>query len=125
MLVRGCVQREYIFGGTMSESVHSAGAAMARALSKDSAFASLRFDGVVPAEAAKLQAALAQRGVSLEIINMVGGGDIDQAVIDGIEHCDTFIVFGSEKYGENTGNAVRATRHFSHRYSSAAARVMC
>ena len=75
-----------------------------RASCKDSAFASLRFDGVVPLEAAQLAAGMAQRGASLEIINMVGGGDIDAAVIDGIEHCDTFIVFGSQKYGEDTGN---------------------
>ena len=35
---------------------------------------------------------------------MKGGGDIDAAVIAGIERCDTFIVFGSAKYGEDTGN---------------------
>eukprot|EP01043_Picozoa_sp_COSAG02_P069170 COSAG02_NODE_11750_length_1662_cov_1.015355_1_plen_460_part_10 len=70
-----------------------------------SAFASLRFDGVVPKQAQKLQAALeADYGVSLEIINMVGGGDIDAAVQSGIKHCDTFVIFGSAKYGENTGN---------------------
>ena len=69
------------------------------------AFASLRFDGVVPLEAEKLRAALAPMGVSLQIINMKGGGDIDAAVIAGIEHCETFIVFGTAKYGEDTGNA--------------------
>ena len=26
-------------------------------------------------------------------------------MIDGIEHCDTFIVFGSRTYGEDTGNS--------------------
>ena len=26
-------------------------------------------------------------------------------MIDGIEHCDTFIVFGSKAYGEDTGNS--------------------
>ena len=72
---------------------------------KVSVFASLRFDGVVPLEAEKLRAALAPMGVSLEIINMKGGGDIDAAVIAGIEHCDTFVAFGSAKYGEDTGNA--------------------
>ena len=69
-----------------------------------SAFASLRFDGIVPHEAALVAAGMEQRGASLEIINMVGGGDIDRAVIDGIEHCGTFIVFGTLKYGEDTGN---------------------
>ena len=34
------------------------------------------------------------------------GGDIDESVIAGIEYCDTFVVFGSKKYGENTGNQV-------------------
>ena len=26
-------------------------------------------------------------------------------MIDGIEHCDTFIIFGSKAYGEDTGNS--------------------
>ena len=26
-------------------------------------------------------------------------------MIDGIEHCETFIVFGSQSYGEDTGNS--------------------
>ena len=26
-------------------------------------------------------------------------------MIDGIEHCDTFIIFGSRAYGEDTGNS--------------------
>ena len=72
--------------------------------SRRSAFASLRFDGVVPVAAEELQAALEQRRVAMQIINMKAGGDIDAAVFEGIEHCDTFIVFGSMKYGENTGN---------------------
>ena len=59
----------------------------------------------MPLEAEKLRALLEGRGVSLEIINMEAGGDIDAAVIGGIEHCETFIVFGTMKYGENTGNA--------------------
>ena len=86
--------------------VHSAGkAARGRAPPERSAFASLRFDDVVPVEAGKLQTVLGKdHDVSLEIINMKGGGDIDQAVIDGIEHCSTFIVFGSKHYGQDTGN---------------------
>ena len=55
--------------------------------------------------ATELQGALAARGVELCIINMAGGGDIDRAVIDNIEACDTFLVFGSAKYGEDTGNS--------------------
>ena len=86
-----------------------------RAASKLSAFGSLRFDGIVPLEAAKVGAGMAERGASLEIINMVGGGDIDAAVIDGIEHCDTFIVFGSMKYGEDTGNA--ACTYYESKYA--------
>eukprot|EP01043_Picozoa_sp_COSAG02_P015626 COSAG02_NODE_670_length_18676_cov_29.852029_1_plen_399_part_10 len=68
------------------------------------AFASLRFDDVVPAEAEKLRVVLEARGVSLQIVNMKGGGDIDAAVQHGIKSCDTFIIFGTAKYGENTGN---------------------
>ena len=26
-------------------------------------------------------------------------------MIEGIEHCDTFIIFGSRAYGEDTGNS--------------------
>ena len=71
------------------------------------AFGSMRFDGVVPLAAAELQNALAQRNppAHLEIINMVGGGDIDHAVQQGIIECSTFIVLGSAKYGEQTDNA--------------------
>jgi hypothetical protein len=104
--------------GLRSDALHSADAPLKRvprAASKLSAFASLRFDGIVPLEAAKLAAGMAKRGASLEIINMVGGGDIDAAVIDGIEHCDTFIVFGSMKYGEDTGNA--ACTYYESKYA--------
>jgi hypothetical protein len=104
--------------GLRSDALHSADAPLKRvprAASKLSAFASLRFDGIVPLEAAKLAAGMAKRGASLEIINMVGGGDIDAAVINGIEHCDTFIVFGSMKYGEDTGNA--ACTYYESKYA--------
>ena len=89
-----------------SQTVHSAGSRSKRASPPErSAFASLRFDDAVPSAASELQAALAERfDVSLEIVNMKGGGDIDQAVIDGIEHCSTFVVFGSKHYGQDTGN---------------------
>jgi hypothetical protein len=79
------------------------------------AFASLRFDGVVPLEAEKLRVLLKGRGVSLEIINMKAGGDIEAAVIRGIEHCDTFIVFGSATYGEDTGN--QACTYYESKYA--------
>eukprot|EP01047_Picozoa_sp_COSAG01_P030191 COSAG01_NODE_2097_length_8434_cov_116.410678_3_plen_1492_part_00 len=69
------------------------------------AFGSMRFDGVVPAHAEQLQAAMRGEGAELEIVNMAGGGDIDRAVQDGILAADAFVVFGSAKYGEDTGNA--------------------
>ena len=58
-----------------------------------------------------LRVALEQRGADGKIINMTAGGDIDTEVFQWIEHCDTFVVFGSRKYGEDTGNQVR-TRVF-------------
>jgi hypothetical protein len=70
------------------------------------AFCSLRFGpehGVVPM-AEQLRSSLAPHGATLNMVDMVGGGDIDLAVQTGIEQCDTFIVFGSAKYGEDTGN---------------------
>jgi hypothetical protein len=74
--------------------------------SAERAFCSMRFGdnhGVVPM-ATSLQGEMETFGKTLEIINMVGGGDIDLAVQEGIMRCDTFIVFGSAKYGEDTGN---------------------
>ena len=105
--------------------VHSAGSPGAahadgpvpRPSQKLSVFASLRFDGVVPLEAEKLRAALAPMGVSLEIINMKGGGDIDTTVFKTIEHCDTFVVFGSAKYGEDTGNQACTFFEYKHAFS--------
>ena len=93
------------------DKVHSAGGADARSperryTSAERIFGSMRFGdehGVVPM-ATQLGAALEERGAQLTIVNMAGGGDIDRAVIDGIESCDTFLVFGSAKYGEDTGN---------------------
>ena len=41
-----------------------------RAPSAVSAFGSMRFDGVVPPAAEELQIAMAERGASLEIVNM-------------------------------------------------------
>eukprot|EP01047_Picozoa_sp_COSAG01_P077265 COSAG01_NODE_13854_length_1526_cov_5.946741_1_plen_317_part_01 len=69
-------------------------------------FFSLRFGAehrVVPM-AKELQGALTQRGAPPKIIDMMAGGDIDAAVQRGIEASDTFVIFGSAKYGENTGN---------------------
>ena len=69
------------------------------------AFCSLRFDGIVNRAAEELQAKMLTHGVYLNIVNMVGGDDIDDAVQMGILDCDNFIVFGSAHYGENTGNS--------------------
>eukprot|EP01043_Picozoa_sp_COSAG02_P066330 COSAG02_NODE_10288_length_1977_cov_1.615016_2_plen_297_part_00 len=86
-----------------------------RVPSETSAFGSMRFDGIVPEAAKLLQRALAERGVSLEIIDMMGGGDIDREVFSGIEQCSTFIVFGSERYGEDTGNS--ACTHYEYKHA--------
>jgi hypothetical protein len=104
------------------EGVHSAGsspvgsAGMARTksgrpqrnfgrLSQRSGFVSCRFDGVVPKHVAELQAAMEPRDVTMKMVNMTAGGDIDAEVFEWIEHCDFFIIMGSEEYGENTGNS--------------------
>ena len=72
--------------------------------------------GVVPM-ATELGVALEARGVKLSIVNMMGGGDIDQAVINGIEACDTFLVFGSAKYGEDTGNQACTYYEYKHAFA--------
>ena len=61
--------------------------------------------------------ALAERGVSLEIIDMMGGGDIDREVFSGIEQCSTFIVFGSARYGEDTGNSACTYYEYKHAFA--------
>ena len=69
-------------------------------------FFSLRFGeehGVV-SMARELQAALDSEGVGAVIIDMKAGGDIDTAVFSAIEYADTFVVFGSKHYGQDTGN---------------------
>jgi hypothetical protein len=69
------------------------------------AFGSLRVDGEVPVQAKQLQDAMRAEGAGLNLIDMTAGGDIDLAMQEGILAADTFIVFGSAKYGEDTGNA--------------------
>ena len=66
-------------------------------------FGSMRFP--VPDEARVLCAALRAAGVHLKIVDMKAGQDIDREVYSWIEHCDTFFVFGSKSYGEDTGNS--------------------
>ena len=69
-------------------------------------FASMRFrNGRVLREATFLQRELQNRGYKLCIIDMRSGEDIDEKVFSTIEHCDTFLVFGTHDYGENTGNS--------------------
>ena len=81
-------------------------------------FGSMRFGaehGVQPM-AEQLQGAMAARGVELCIINMMGGGDIDTAVFQTIESCDTFMVFGSARYGEDTGNQACTFYEYKHAF---------
>ena len=67
--------------------------------------------------AEQLRAALEQRGFAAKIINMQAGGDIDTAVFQWIEHCETFVVFGSAKYGEDTGNQACTCYEYKHAFA--------
>ena len=90
-----------------------------RADPRASAFGSLRFGeehGVIQM-ARELQHAMADRGCELNIINMRAGGNINKAVFSSIEYCDTFIVFGSAKYGEDTGNQACTYYEYEHAFS--------
>eukprot|EP01047_Picozoa_sp_COSAG01_P046686 COSAG01_NODE_4404_length_5060_cov_11.077202_2_plen_1099_part_01 len=71
-------------------------------------FGSMRFP--VPPEAMLLQAALKQLGVTLTIIAMRAGQDISKEVFAAIEHAETFLVFGTHHYGEDTGNPASSCR---------------
>jgi hypothetical protein len=82
-------------------------------------FFSLRFGpehGVVQMAEA-LRAALATHGVTAIIINMTAGGDINREVFQWIEHCETFVVFGSARYGEDTGNQACTYFEYQHAFS--------
>eukprot|EP01045_Picozoa_sp_COSAG04_P015986 COSAG04_NODE_1303_length_7305_cov_10.223980_2_plen_306_part_00 len=68
------------------------------------AFFSLRFDDTIPPMAKQLQAALKPMGVEGKIIDIDAGVDIDTEVFSQIEACNTFVVFGSKHYGQDTGN---------------------
>ena len=64
---------------------HTAGTLQAlpadgRASSAASAFASMRFDGQIPPAAEELQRAMAERGASLEIVNMCASLPLSLAV---------------------------------------------
>jgi hypothetical protein len=48
------------------------------------------------------------------MVNMAAGGDIDTEVFRGIEGCGTFLVFGSAKYGEDTGNTACTYYEYKH-----------
>jgi hypothetical protein len=70
--------------------------------------------GILP-EALALRAELAKHGAHLMIIDMSAGGDIDTNVFAAIEACDTFVVFGTAGYGEDTGN--QASTFYESKYA--------
>ena len=72
--------------------------------------------GVVPM-AKQLQRALSAHGIKLHIIDMMAGGNINKAVFSAIESSDTFIVFGSAQYGEDTGNQACTYYEYEHAFS--------
>eukprot|EP01043_Picozoa_sp_COSAG02_P002431 COSAG02_NODE_56_length_43700_cov_33.650765_2_plen_1893_part_00 len=82
-------------------------------------FFSLRFGaehGVVPMAEA-LREAMAEHGVAAQIVNMEAGGDIDLEVFSSIERCESFLVFGSAKYGEDTGNQACTYNEYKHAHA--------
>eukprot|EP01043_Picozoa_sp_COSAG02_P059101 COSAG02_NODE_7468_length_2998_cov_6.109003_1_plen_804_part_10 len=109
-----------------ADGLHSAGElrmestlAAANAAEGSGAFFSLRFGaehGVLPM-AEQLLAALRERGASGMIVNMAAGRDIDTTVFAGIESCGTFLVFGSAKYGEDTGNQACTYYEYKHAFA--------
>jgi hypothetical protein len=84
----------------ISPTLSATGAPLWGASSAYSIFGSMRFP--VPPEARALFEALKSEGLHLKIIEMKAGQDIDKEVYSGIEHADTFLVFGTHHYGENT-----------------------
>jgi hypothetical protein len=112
-------------GQSEADSVHAAaddaGGSLSYALRPPPGrciFFSLRFGlehGVLPM-AETLRAALAPHGITAVIINIAAGGDIDTEVYQWIEHCDTFVVFGSARYGEDTGNQACTFYEYKHAF---------
>ena len=110
-------------GATDVHSAGRAGAAKRRGLASGplslvQIFSSMRFGdthGVVPMAEA-LQTALEARGIQKNhIINMKAGGDIDAEVFSKIEASEIFLVFGSARYGEDTGN--QASTFYESKYA--------
>eukprot|EP01043_Picozoa_sp_COSAG02_P029538 COSAG02_NODE_1842_length_10700_cov_148.785869_2_plen_91_part_00 len=54
--------------------------------SSRSGFVSCRFDGVVPDHVAQLQHAMEPRDVTMKMVNMQAGGDIDTEVFEWCAH---------------------------------------
>ena len=65
----------------------------------------MRFDaGKALPEAEKLRDELYKKNIDLQIINADAGDDITETVFNAIENAHAFLVFGTDNYGENTGN---------------------
>jgi protein-L-isoaspartate O-methyltransferase len=83
----------------------SLGASVATRSDGKKLFGSVRYkDGRIMPEALQLQSELRSVGLDLTLVDMTAGGDIDTNVFGGIEKADTFVVFGTADYGQNTGN---------------------
>lgn len=80
-------------------------------------FGSMRFDGKIPPMARALATALQEYGLTLTIVDVKAGEDIDKAVFRGIEEADSFLVFGSANYGKDTGN--QASTFYEHKHAFA------
>jgi hypothetical protein len=71
-------------------------------------FGSMRFPA--PPEALELQALLKPLGIMLKIVDMEAGGNITKEVFAWIERAEYFLVFGTARYGEDTGNPASSYR---------------
>mmetsp|Transcript_22760 Transcript_22760/g.34435 ORF Transcript_22760/g.34435 Transcript_22760/m.34435 type:complete len:506 (+) Transcript_22760:160-1677(+) len=79
-------------------------------------FASMRFrDGRILPQADLLRQELELHGIIMHIIDMRSGEDIDSKVFSTLEHCDTFLAFGTSDYGKDTGNS--ASTYFECKYA--------
>lgn len=66
----------------------------------------------------QLQPVLEARGVTVIVVGELAGGDLLQAVTDGMEKADVYVVMGTETYGKRTSGSIDTYQEMQYIVSS-------